>query len=137
MGIDRQAELLGHAVPLGVAGPPAVFRTRGLALACYGALELAVETHTADGGPLLDQASVLLPAGPIDGRVVRGFGGPGTCEPDLLAGIDSPLGGQLPGLGHAFPREGQHLERVAVGSSGSGFLGEPSRIQAFTARRVV
>ena len=57
--------------------------------------------------------------------VVRGFGGPGTCEPDLLAGIDSPLGGQLPGLRHAFPREGQHLERVAVGSSGSGFLGEP------------
>ena len=45
--------------------------------------------------------------------------------PDLLSGIDSPLGGQLPGLGHAFPREGQHLERVAVGSSGSGFLGEP------------
>ena len=68
---------------------------------------------------------MLLPAGAIDGGVVRGFGGPGTCEPDLLSGIDSPFGGQLPGLGHAFPREGQHLERVAVGSSGSGFLGEP------------
>ncbi len=95
LGIDRQAELLGHAVPLGVRGPPAVFRPRGLALACDGALELAVETHTADGGPLLDQALVLLATGPIDGGVVRGCGGPGTCEPDLLAGIDSPLGGQL------------------------------------------
>ena len=145
LGIDRQAELLGHAAPLGVGSPAAVFRPRGLAPARDSALEFAVEPYAPDGGAPLEQALAFAAAGPVDGRVVRelgvleearaadlmccrcrrGFGGPGTCEPDLLAGIDSPLGGQLPGLGHAFPREGQHLERVAVGSGGSGFLGEP------------
>ena len=57
LGIDRQAELLGHAVPLGVRGPATVFRPRGLAPARDSALELAVEPHAPDGRAPLEQAS--------------------------------------------------------------------------------
>ena len=94
--VDGEAELSGDTVPLGVGGPATVSRTRGLALACYGALELAVETHTADGGPLLDQALVLLAAGQVDGRVVRELGvlEEASGGPYVLSGVQAVPGVQ-------------------------------------------
>ena len=135
--VDGQAEFLGGAVPFSVRCPSAASHAGRLAPACDGALEFPVETHAPDGGPLLDQALVFLAAGPIDGGVVRGFGGPGTGEPDLLAGIHPPFGGQLSSLGHAFPGERQTLNGLPLGPVAVVSLTSPSRIQALTARRVV
>ena len=51
LGVDGELQLPGGAVPLGVRGPAAVSRTRGLAPARDSDLELAVEPYAPDGRP--------------------------------------------------------------------------------------
>ena len=97
--VDGEAELSGGTVPLGVRGPATVSRTRGLALACYGALELAVEPYAPDGGAPLEQALAFAAAGPVDGRVVRELGvlEEASGGPYVLSGVQALPGG--PGRG--------------------------------------
>ena len=96
LGVDGELQLPGGAVPLGVRGPAAVSRTRGLAPARDSALELAVEPYAPDGRAPLKQALAFAAAGPVDGRVVRELGvlEEASGGPYVLSGVQAVPGVQ-------------------------------------------
>ena len=123
--VDREAEFAGDAVAFGIGGPLPFLPPHGLACACDAALEFRVEPDAPDGGSVRFELFPLLPAGAVDGGVVRGFRGADAGDPDLLPGIHPVLGGELPDLSHALPGEGEDLERVASGSRRAGLGDDP------------
>ena len=87
----------------------------------------------------LEQALAFAAAGPVDGRVVRELGvlEEASGGPDVLSGVQAVPGVQVADGGRSLRVSVSTLNGLPFGPLAVDSLASPSRVQAFTARRVV
>ncbi len=138
LGVDGELQLPGGPVPLGVGGPAAFPHPCGLGSVRDGALELVVQAHTPDDGALREQALAFALACPVDGRVVCKLGVlEARSGPDVLSGVQALPEARLRTVVAPLRVRVTTLNGLPFGPMAVDSLASPSRIQAFTARRVV